>query len=96
MSKSVRRNSVIDLWIAVIALWGVAFAASTDQLTAQEKRGKQIYLSGTSSSGREITAILGAEDNDAQFAVTWRRLPLRILRWQRDSGQRGGGDSREL
>jgi len=56
---------VIDLWIAVIALWGVAFAASTDQLTAQEKRGKQIYLSGTSPSGREITAILGAEDNDA-------------------------------
>src|SRR5262245_41769320 len=65
MLKSVRRNSVIGLWIAMIALWSVIFAFSADRLTPQEKRGKQIYLAGTSPSGREITAILGAGDNDA-------------------------------
>jgi ABC-type branched-subunit amino acid transport system substrate-binding protein len=65
MLKRGRRNSGVGLWIALIALWSVAFAASTDRLTAQEKKGKQIYLTGTSPSGREITAILGAGDNDA-------------------------------
>jgi ABC-type branched-subunit amino acid transport system substrate-binding protein len=55
---------VIGLWIVLIALLSVAFAASTDRLTPQEKRGKQIYLNGTSPSGQEITAILGASDND--------------------------------
>jgi ABC-type branched-subunit amino acid transport system substrate-binding protein len=65
MLKSGRRNSVVGLWVAFIALWGVAFAASTDRLTTQERRGKQIYLTGTSPSGREIIALLGAGDNDA-------------------------------
>ena len=59
MLKRGRRHSVTGLWIALIALLSVAFAASTDRLTASEKRGKQIYLYGTSPSGREITAILG-------------------------------------
>ena len=31
------------------------------QLTQQEKRGKQIYLHGTSPSGAEVTAVLGKE-----------------------------------
>jgi len=65
MLKRGRRHSVIGLWIALIALLSVAFAASTDRLTASEKRGKQIYLYGTSPSGGEITAILGSSDNDA-------------------------------
>jgi ABC-type branched-subunit amino acid transport system substrate-binding protein len=65
MLKIERRKSVIGLWIAMIALLSVAYAASTDGLTPQEKRGKQIYLTGTSPSGREITALLGAGDNDA-------------------------------
>jgi ABC-type branched-subunit amino acid transport system substrate-binding protein len=59
------KNSITGLLIALIALLSVAFAASTDRLTPTEKRGKQIYLNGTSPSGQEITAILGAGDNDA-------------------------------
>jgi ABC-type branched-subunit amino acid transport system substrate-binding protein len=53
------------LLIVLIALLSAAFAASSDRLTPREKRGKQIYLNGTSPSGQEITAILGAGDNDA-------------------------------
>jgi ABC-type branched-subunit amino acid transport system substrate-binding protein len=60
-----RRNSVVVLWIALIALLSVAFAASTDRLTPQERRGKQIYLNGTSPSGQEITAVIGAGGADA-------------------------------
>jgi ABC-type branched-subunit amino acid transport system substrate-binding protein len=56
---------VIGLWVVLIAVLSVAIAASTDRLTPREKRGKQIYLNGTSPSGQEITAILGAADNDA-------------------------------
>jgi ABC-type branched-subunit amino acid transport system substrate-binding protein len=36
-----------------------ANASTVSALTPQEKRGKQIYLRGTSASGREITAYLG-------------------------------------
>jgi ABC-type branched-subunit amino acid transport system substrate-binding protein len=63
MLKSERRNFMTGLCVALIAMWGVALAASADRLTTQEKRGKQIYLNGTSASGAEITALLG--DNDA-------------------------------
>ncbi len=37
----------------------LAQAPATAQLSAQEKRGKQIYLRATSSSGKPITAYLG-------------------------------------
>jgi ABC-type branched-subunit amino acid transport system substrate-binding protein len=37
----------------------VASAPAQDILTPQERRGKQIYVRGTSSSGREILAYLG-------------------------------------
>jgi ABC-type branched-subunit amino acid transport system substrate-binding protein len=36
-----------------------AASAGVGALTPEEKRGKQIYLRGTSASGREITAYLG-------------------------------------
>ncbi|HEV7375879.1 MAG TPA: ABC transporter substrate-binding protein [Pyrinomonadaceae bacterium] len=36
-----------------------ALASFQNDLTPQEKRGKQIYVQGTSSSGREILAYLG-------------------------------------
>ena len=37
-------------------------AEAPSRLTATERRGKEIYLRGTSSSGREITAVLGEID----------------------------------
>lgn len=37
----------------------LADALAQDSLTPQERRGKQIYLQGTSSSGKEILAYLG-------------------------------------
>lgn len=36
-----------------------AFAPAPDALTAQEKRGKQVYTQGTSASGKEILAYIG-------------------------------------
>ncbi|HEX8633932.1 MAG TPA: ABC transporter substrate-binding protein [Pyrinomonadaceae bacterium] len=38
-----------------------ASSSAVVALTPEEKRGKQIYLRGTSASGREITAYLGEE-----------------------------------
>lgn len=48
--------------LAALSLVGRVFArrpAQEDGLTPQEKRGKQIYVHGTSPSGREIFAYLG-------------------------------------
>ncbi len=39
---------------------------------------------------------VGSKDDDAQFAVTDRRLALRILRWQTECRKRGRRDSREF
>jgi ABC-type branched-subunit amino acid transport system substrate-binding protein len=38
--------------------------AQTEKLTAEEQRGKQIYLRGESAGGREITAVLGGGDTE--------------------------------
>src|SRR3712207_5871883 len=39
-----------------------AAPAQTRPLTAQERRGKQIYMRGESASGREIVAVVGEID----------------------------------
>lgn len=55
--------SAIGVLIIVMIFCAVnhAFAekSARRQLTPQERRGKQIYLFGTSASGREITALMG-------------------------------------
>ena len=44
-------------------LWLIILPFTTDaQLTPSERRGKEIYLRGTSSSGREITGRIGEID----------------------------------
>lgn len=51
----------LTLTLSIASLLGSVFAQSPApaQLTAQEKRGKQIYLRAASSSGKPITAYLG-------------------------------------
>jgi len=49
----------------------VAGGAAQDLLTAQEKSGKQIYVHGTSSGGREILAYLG----ESSLEVPGRTMP---------------------
>ncbi len=62
-------------WIVVglvaAALPAVAQSAPHRRLTAEERRGKQIYLRGTSSSGRQITALFG----DAATEIPASALP---------------------
>jgi ABC-type branched-subunit amino acid transport system substrate-binding protein len=48
-----------SLLVMLIVGFSLAQGAAPGQLTAAEKRGKLIYLRGSSASGREITAFLG-------------------------------------
>ena len=67
-----RKFFEILLPAVLIAALAVSSALSqSEKLTPQEKRGKQIYLQGTGSSGREITALLG----DARTEVPASMLP---------------------
>jgi ABC-type branched-subunit amino acid transport system substrate-binding protein len=52
---------MIVVLTTIAALWAVeAFSASPfSSLTAQEKRGRRIYLKGTSEAGRDILAYVG-------------------------------------
>ena len=58
-----------SLVIAVLA--GVDYSASlpSNPLTPQEKRGKQIYLKGKSSSAQEIVALLGKDNTEVPGPV---------------------------
>ena len=60
-SETIKRNTLLGAAALAIAMIGQALAQAPapGQLTAQERRGKQIYLLGTSASGRPITAFLG-------------------------------------
>lgn len=55
-----RRNSN-PIALLVLVLLCFVPAAAQSALTAQESRGKQIYLSGTSKSGKDILAYIGDE-----------------------------------
>jgi len=60
-SETIKRNTLLGAAALAIAMIGQALAQAPapGQLTPQERRGKQIYLLGTSASGRPITAFLG-------------------------------------
>ena len=61
-STTIKRNTLFGAAALAVAMIGQALAqapAPARQLTPQERRGKQIYLLGTSTSGRPITAFLG-------------------------------------
>jgi ABC-type branched-subunit amino acid transport system substrate-binding protein len=61
MIAAIKRLTLLAAFILIASLVGSALAQSPAPapLTLQEKRGKQIYLRATSSSGKPITAYLG-------------------------------------
>src|SRR5689334_18449316 len=61
MLAAIRRLTLLAGFLFIASLLGAAFAQSSGPtpLTAQEKRGKQIYLRASSASGKPITAYLG-------------------------------------
>jgi len=71
------------------SLLGCAFAAaaSSGPLTPQERRGKQIYLRGSSPSGKEIKAILG----DASMEVPGSMLTCVSCHGHDGRGRSEGG-----
>jgi len=46
---------------ALLTLAVVAFATAAAELTEAEQRGKELYLTGLSPSGGEVTALMGAD-----------------------------------
>lgn len=64
------------IWVMVMVMiicpvnHALAKAPLKRKLTPQEKRGKQIYLLGTSASGREIIALLGETTEVPASALT--------------------------
>jgi len=58
-----------------------------NNLTPQEKRGRQIYMQGTSSSGREILAYLG----DASLEVPGSAMPCSNCHGLNGEGKPEGG-----
>lgn len=60
-SATIKRLTLLAAAAIGIAMMGPAFAQAPapGQLTPREKHGKQIYLRGTSTSGKPITAFLG-------------------------------------
>lgn len=61
MFVAIRRLTLLAGFLFIVSLLGRASAQSTAPLplSAQEKRGKQIYLRAASPSGKAITAYLG-------------------------------------
>src|ERR1041384_3905858 len=61
MLAAIRRLTLLAGFLFIASLLGGAFAQSSTPapLTAQEKRGKQIYLRASSPSGKPVTAYLG-------------------------------------
>ncbi|MEN3334391.1 MAG: hypothetical protein V7641_3756 [Blastocatellia bacterium] len=61
MLGAIRRLTLLAGFLFIASLLGGALAQSSTPapLTAQEKRGKQIYLRASSASGRPVTAYLG-------------------------------------
>ena len=61
MILAIKRLTLLAAFLLIASLLGSALAQSPAHapLTAQEKRGKQIYLRASSSSGKPITAYLG-------------------------------------
>jgi len=79
------------LAIVLTLLWTPARAAAADAepgaLTAAQERGKQIYLSGESPSGGEVTALMG----DARIEVPAVALPCASCHGRDGRGRPEGG-----
>ncbi|HKQ53389.1 MAG TPA: ABC transporter substrate-binding protein, partial [Pyrinomonadaceae bacterium] len=77
VNKALRLKSVSNLRAAAVcaalvaAAVTICVAQTAGELTLQEKRGKQIYVHGTTASGRDILAYVG----DAAIEVPGSALP---------------------
>jgi ABC-type branched-subunit amino acid transport system substrate-binding protein len=71
----------------VAALVTVSVAQTAGELTPQEKRGKQIYVRGTSTAGRDILAYVG----DATIEVPGSTLPCASCHGLDGRGKPEGG-----
>jgi ABC-type branched-subunit amino acid transport system substrate-binding protein len=81
---------VLLAWLAFsLALnWGVrARTLAQDPLTPQESRGKQIYVQGTSPSGKEILAYIG----ESSLEVTGSAMACANCHGLDGQGKREGG-----
>src|SRR5262245_15811097 len=65
----ITRCSLLPVMLLAGAFCCLAHGSPSQALTPQEIRGKQIYTLGTSSSGREITAVLGKEGTEISASV---------------------------
>ncbi len=77
-------------WIPLlILLTGLSWqiAREPDELTAQEQRGKEIYLTGKSPSGQAITALLGQQSTAVPASV----LPCASCHGRDGRGKPEGG-----
>jgi ABC-type branched-subunit amino acid transport system substrate-binding protein len=70
-SLMIKRYALLASAVLAIASMGQALAQAPAHrpLTAQERRGKQIYLLGTSASGRTVTAFLGDPPTEISAAA---------------------------
>ena len=66
---------------------GLSRAVAQDPLTPQQRRGKQIYLQGTSASGKEILAYVG----DSSLEVPGSALPCANCHGLDGQGKPEGG-----
>lgn len=64
-----RRHCFVAVVMSALALLLGVRATAASQLTPQERRGKQIYLKGVSSSGPAITAVIGDGQSELPGAV---------------------------
>ncbi|HEX8456552.1 MAG TPA: ABC transporter substrate-binding protein [Pyrinomonadaceae bacterium] len=85
----------LKLMLTVLALVGALAAVGTGQgrksagreLSPQEKRGKQIYLTGESADGAEIKALIGGD----KLEVPATAFPCASCHGLRGEGSREGG-----
>ncbi|MEE8350344.1 MAG: hypothetical protein V3R94_12285 [Acidobacteriota bacterium] len=67
--RGVSTPFAITLLISLFLLLGGTLSLAIDRFTPQEKRGREIYLKGTSPSGGEITALFGQADLQVPASV---------------------------
>lgn len=71
-ARSHLRRLILPAWLAVSLAVGFgvrARVAAQEALAPQESRGKQIYVQGTSPSGKEILAYIGESSLEVQGSV---------------------------
>ena len=71
----------------ILILDAAGVGGATQDLTEQQKRGKQLYLTGESAAGRKITALLGADEVEVAASV----VPCGSCHARDGSGKAEGG-----